>query len=59
MTSNAPEFSTIYPEIKNRLLGHQVVAHNESFDRSVLVRTMQLNQLNDFDLDLDQNGIVP
>lgn len=54
MTSNAPEFSTIYPEIKNRLLGQQIVAHNESFDRSVLVRTMQLNQLNDFDLDLDQ-----
>ena len=39
-TANAPSFIEIYPEIKKRLQGKVVVAHNESFDRSVLQKTM-------------------
>lgn len=35
-THNSPSFDQIYPEIKKRLAGNVVVAHNESFDRSVL-----------------------
>jgi DNA polymerase-3 subunit epsilon len=37
---NAPTFAQVYPEIKNRMQGKTVVAHNESFDRSVLQQTM-------------------
>jgi len=39
-TKNAPTFVEIYPEIKKRLQGKIVVAHNESFDRTVLQKTM-------------------
>jgi len=39
-TYNAPRFDEIYPEIKKRLFGNIVIAHNESFDRSVLKSTM-------------------
>ena len=42
MTEHAPEFFAIYPEIKKRLLGQTVVAHNESFDRSVLKSIMRM-----------------
>ena len=45
-TYSAPRFNEIYPEIKKRLSGNVVVAHNESFDRSVLKKSML-----DFDLD--------
>jgi len=45
-TINAPKFDKVYPEIKKRLLGKTVVAHNESFDRNVLTKTMK-----DFNLD--------
>ncbi|MBE9468894.1 MAG: 3'-5' exonuclease [Bacteroidetes bacterium] len=51
-TQNAPEFKKIYPEIKKRLQGKIVVAHNESFDRSVLQKTMALNDLNYSELKL-------
>ncbi len=44
-TENAPLFHNIYPEIRKRLKGKTVVAHNESFDRNVLIRTMQLYSL--------------
>ncbi len=40
-TANSPTFSDVYPEIKKRLQGRTLVAHNESFDRSVLKRTME------------------
>jgi DNA polymerase-3 subunit epsilon len=40
-TVNSPAFSGIYPEIKKRLEGKVVVAHNESFDRSVLTKSMK------------------
>ena len=44
-TLNAPTFDEIYPEIKKRLQGKTIVAHNESFDRSVLQKTMAENGL--------------
>jgi DNA polymerase III subunit epsilon len=40
-TANAPTFRQLYPEIRARLAGRTLVAHNESFDRSVLKRTME------------------
>ena len=40
-TLNVPLFNEIYPEIKKRIYGKTVVAHNESVDRSVLSKTMQ------------------
>ena len=42
-TRNAPPFYKVYPEIKKRLQGKIVVAHNESFDRGVLQKTMAEN----------------
>jgi DNA polymerase-3 subunit epsilon len=39
-TYNAPRFDQVYAEIKKRLGGNLVIAHNESFDRSVLKNTM-------------------
>ena len=40
-TANEPFFDEVYPEIKKRLTGKTMVAHNESFDRSVLRKTME------------------
>src|SRR5690554_2278301 len=40
-TLNVPYFSKVFPEIKRRIYGRTIVAHNESFDRSVLSKTMQ------------------
>jgi len=39
-TLNRPNFSEIFPEIKKRIYGKTLVAHNESFDRNVLSKTM-------------------
>ena len=39
-TINSPIFVDVYPEIKKRLAGKIVIAHNESFDRSVLRNSM-------------------
>ncbi len=51
-THNAPAFNKIYPEIKKRLQGRIVVAHNESFDRSVLQKTMSENGLDYSELNI-------
>ena len=51
-TKFAPLFKDIYPEIKQKLESKIVVAHNESFDRSVLTKTMQHYYLNYTDLNL-------
>ena len=51
-TANAPAFDELYPEIKKRLTGQVVVAHNESFDRSVLKNTMAHYSLDYSDLAL-------
>jgi len=40
-TANKPFFNELYTEIKKRLEGKTIVAHNESFDRSVLRKTME------------------
>lgn len=40
-THNVPDFRILFPEIKKRIYGKTVVAHNESFDRNVLMKTMQ------------------
>ena len=39
-TKNVPFFNAVYPEIKKRIAGKIPVAHNESFDRNVLSKTM-------------------
>ncbi len=39
-TRYEPTFIDVYPEIKKRLEGRVVVAHNESFDRGVLTKSM-------------------
>lgn len=49
-TENAPFFHEVYPELEKRLKGKTLVAHNESFDRSVLFNTMNHYGLNYSDL---------
>jgi len=39
-TQNTPTFREVYPEVRRRLFNRTVVAHNESFDRNVLMKTM-------------------
>ena len=51
-TANAPKFDQVYPEIKKRLAGRIIVAHNESFDRNVLSKTMKDYGLNYAELNL-------
>ncbi len=51
-TLNAPTFGKLYPEIKARLQGRTLVAHNEVFDRSVLRRTMEYYALDYAELGL-------
>lgn len=41
-TLNAPAFHRVFPEIHKRLAGRTIVAHNEAFDRNVLLKSMQL-----------------
>lgn len=49
-TLKEASFDVVYPEIKKRLQGKIVVAHNESFDRNVLKKTM-------FDYGIDYNDL--
>ncbi|MBL7076744.1 MAG: 3'-5' exonuclease [Kiritimatiellae bacterium] len=51
-TVSAPTFRDLYPEIRARLEGSTLVAHNEVFDRSVLRRTMEHYELNYHELRL-------
>jgi DNA polymerase-3 subunit epsilon len=53
-TANAPTFAELYPEIKKRLQGTTLVAHNEVFDRSVLKRTMEHYELAYSELELPE-----
>lgn len=41
-TLHAKSFAQVYPEIQKRLQNRIVVAHNESFDRNVLAKSMML-----------------
>lgn len=52
-TADAPFFDKVYPEIKKRLSGRTIVAHNELFDRGVLQKTMA-----DFGLDYSDLNIA-
>ena len=51
-TVNAKSFKQIYPEIEKRLKNRVIVAHNESFDRNVLMKSMALYDLNYDDLNI-------
>ena len=51
-TIDSPFFNEIYPDIKKRLSGKTIVAHNESFDRSVLRKTMEHYSLDYADLNI-------
>ena len=51
-TANAKTFVEVFPEIERRLKNRVVVAHNESFDRNVLSKTMVLHGLNYEDLNI-------
>jgi DNA polymerase-3 subunit epsilon len=51
-TKNVPNFNEIYPEIKKRIYGKTLVAHNESFDRSVLSKTMRDYKIDYIDLNI-------
>ena len=51
-TMHAKTFEQVYPEIKKRIQNRIVVAHNESFDRNVLAKSMALHGLDYSDLNL-------
>lgn len=51
-TANAKTFLQVYPEIERRLKNRVVVAHNESFDRNVLMKSMLLHGLQYEDLNI-------
>jgi DNA polymerase III subunit epsilon len=54
-TVNSPSFADIYPEIKKRLFGKIIVAHNESFDRNVLRKSMLDNGLDYSELNISDS----
>ncbi|OCB78079.1 3'-5' exonuclease [Flavobacterium crassostreae] len=45
-TANAKTFAQLFPEIQKRLQNRIIVAHNESFDRNVLFKSMAFYNLN-------------
>ena len=51
-TANAKSFHQVFPEIQKRLQNRVIVAHNESFDRNVLAKSMALYGLNYDDLNI-------
>lgn len=51
-TVRAKNFLQVFPEIQKRLQNRVVVAHNESFDRNVLVKSMAYYGLNYADLNI-------
>ena len=51
-TANARSFTQVYPEIQKRLQNRIIVAHNESFDRNVLSKSMALYGLDYSDLNI-------
>lgn len=53
-TKDSPSFKDIYPEIKKRINGNHIVAHNEAFDRSVLTQSMIGAGIKKHDINLNQ-----
>ena len=51
-TMHSKSFVELYPEIKKRLQNKLVVAHNESFDRNVLAKSMALHGIDYSDLNI-------
>ena len=51
-TVNAKSFVQVFPEIQKRLKNRVVVAHNESFDRNVLAKSMAAYGLDYADLNI-------
>jgi len=51
-TANVLFFPDVYPEIRKRLAGKTIVAHNEAFDRSVLQKTMEYYNLDYSELNI-------
>ncbi|HRG36744.1 MAG: exonuclease domain-containing protein [Chitinophagales bacterium] len=54
-TKHALAFDNVFVEIQQRLIGKQVVAHNESFDRNVLKQCIAHYQLSSKGLLLHRN----
>ncbi|MFT5821683.1 MAG: DNA polymerase-3 subunit epsilon [Crocinitomix sp.] len=52
-TRNSPNFAALFAEIEGRINGQTLVAHNASFDRSVLQKTMLSFGLNYEQLNLN------
>lgn len=52
-TINSPFFDNIFHEVSKRLIHTTIVAHNEAFDRSVLIETMNYYGLADNRIKLD------
>lgn len=53
-TINSHSFAEIYPEIKKRLYNKIIIAHNESFDRSVFQKSMIDNGLDYSELNISE-----
>ncbi|MFD1771505.1 3'-5' exonuclease [Sphingobacterium suaedae] len=53
-TANSPTFLELYPQIESYLSGSHMVAHNEKFDREVLMKTMKF-----YGLEYTQLGLSP
>jgi len=51
-TADAKTFAEVYPEIQKRIQNQIVVAHNESFDRNVLIKAMAFSGLHYEDLNI-------
>lgn len=51
-THQQPTFKELYSAIKSRLQGELLVAHNEQFDRNVLMKTMEYYGLSYAELEL-------
>ncbi|MBX3100884.1 MAG: 3'-5' exonuclease [Bacteroidetes bacterium] len=41
MTAHAPDFASLWPEVRPLLASQPLVAHNKHFDRGVLARTLE------------------
>ena len=53
-TANSPDFPEVYPEIRKRIKGKIIVAHNEAFDRPALMKTMSRYGLDYSELQLPE-----
>jgi DNA polymerase-3 subunit epsilon len=51
-TKESPKFIDVYPEIKKRFSGKHIIAHNESFDRAVLTKSMESIKLKYADINI-------